>query len=76
IAYDNFDTAVLAPQPLQIANDAALGSKTYLALVSLAGLNLQLGSEAVNFNVAANQEGNATFTYSALIGVNALSDYS
>ncbi|MBP1492689.1 type I secretion C-terminal target domain-containing protein [Acinetobacter nosocomialis] len=76
IAYDNFDRAVLAPQPLQIANDAALGSKTYLALVSLAGLNLQLGSEAVNFNVAANQEGNATFTYSALIGVNALSDYS
>ncbi|WP_369029641.1 BapA/Bap/LapF family large adhesin [Acinetobacter sp. XH1741] len=76
IAYDNFDTAVLAPQPLQIAHDAALGSKTYLALVSLAGLNLQLGSEAITFNVAANQEGNAKFTYSALIGVNALSDYS
>ncbi|WP_410567300.1 beta strand repeat-containing protein [Acinetobacter sp. H1(2024)] len=67
---------MLAPQPLLIAHDAALGSKTYLALVSLAGLNLQLGSDAVTFNVAANQEGNAKFTYSALIGVNALSDYS
>ncbi|ENV11444.1 hypothetical protein F966_00227, partial [Acinetobacter higginsii] len=75
-AYDNFDTAVLAPQPLLIQDDAALGSKTYLALVSLAGLDLQLGSEAIGFSVAANQEGNATFTYSALIGVNALADYS
>ncbi|MFR9680755.1 BapA/Bap/LapF family large adhesin, partial [Acinetobacter sp. SEK570] len=76
IAFDNFDTAVLAPQPLLISDDALLGSKTYLALVSLAGLDLQLGSEAIGFSVAANQEGNATFTYSALIGVNALADYS
>ncbi|WP_336142483.1 beta strand repeat-containing protein, partial [Acinetobacter sp. 102] len=76
IAYDNFDTAVLAPQPLLISDDAALGSKTYLALVSLLGLNLQLGSDGVGFTVGANQEGNATFTYSALIGVNALADYS
>ncbi|MCH7291700.1 VCBS domain-containing protein, partial [Acinetobacter sp. ANC 3926] len=76
IAYDNFDTAVLAPQPLLVQDDAALGSKTYLALVSLLGLNLQLGSDGVGFTVGANQEGNATFTYSALIGVNALADYS
>ncbi|WP_312068583.1 BapA/Bap/LapF family large adhesin, partial [Acinetobacter sp.] len=76
IAYDNFDTAVLAPQPLLVQDDAALGSKTYLALVSLAGLDLQIGSEAIGFSVAANNEGNATFTYSALIGVNALADYS
>ncbi|MCH7341346.1 beta strand repeat-containing protein, partial [Acinetobacter higginsii] len=76
IAYDNFDTAVLAPQPLLVQDDAALGSKTYLALVSLAGLDLQIGSEAISFSVAANNEGNATFTYSALIGVNALADYS
>nr|WP_252509317.1 BapA/Bap/LapF family large adhesin [Acinetobacter colistiniresistens] len=76
IAYDNTATAVLAPEPLLIADDAALGSKTYLALVSLLGLNLQLGSDGVGFTVAANQEGNATFTYSALIGVNALSNYS
>ena len=76
IAFDNFDTAVLAPQPLLISDDALLGSKTYLALVSLAGLDLQIGSEAIGFSVAANNEGNATFTYSALIGVNALADYS
>ncbi|NUG01924.1 type I secretion C-terminal target domain-containing protein [Acinetobacter oleivorans] len=76
IAFDNTDTAVLAPQPLLVQDDAALGSKTYLALVSLAGLDLQLGSEAIGFTVGAGDEGNATFTYSALIGVNALSDYS
>ncbi|WP_215901288.1 S-layer family protein, partial [Acinetobacter sp. TUM15131] len=76
IAYDNIATAVLAPEPLLITHDAALGSKTYLALVSLLGLNLQLGSDGVGFTVAANQEGNATFTYSALIGVNALANYS
>ncbi|WP_225995879.1 beta strand repeat-containing protein, partial [Acinetobacter oleivorans] len=76
IAFDNTDTAVLAPQPLLVQDDAALGSKTYLALVSLAGLDLQLGSEAIGFTVGAGDEGNATFTYSALIGVDALSDYS
>ncbi|RZH34250.1 BapA/Bap/LapF family large adhesin, partial [Acinetobacter pittii] len=76
IAFDNTDTAVLAPQPLLVQDDAALGSNTYLALVSLAGLDLQLGSESIGFTVAAGQEGNATFTYSALIGVDALSDYS
>ncbi|MFY5899919.1 beta strand repeat-containing protein, partial [Acinetobacter pittii] len=76
IAFDNTDTAVLAPQPLLVQDDAALGSNTYLALVSLAGLDLQLGSESIGFTVGAGQEGNATFTYSALIGVDALSDYS
>ncbi|WP_373878402.1 beta strand repeat-containing protein, partial [Acinetobacter calcoaceticus] len=76
VAFDNFDTAVLAPQPLLVQDDASLGSETYLALVSLAGLDLQLGSEAIDFTVGAGQEGNATFTYSALIGVDALSDYS
>ncbi|MDC4353776.1 Ig-like domain-containing protein [Acinetobacter baumannii] len=76
IAFDNIDTAVLAPQPLLVQDDAALGSNTYLALVSLAGLDLQLGSESIGFTVGAGQEGNATFTYSALIGVDALSDYS
>ncbi|MNU90772.1 hypothetical protein D3C71_806470 [compost metagenome] len=76
LAFDNTDTAVLAPQPLLVQDDASLGSETYLALVSLAGLDLQLGSEAIDFTVGAGQEGNATFTYSALIGVDALSDYS
>ncbi|WP_316249919.1 BapA/Bap/LapF family large adhesin, partial [Acinetobacter sp. WU_MDCI_Abxc222] len=76
LAFDNTDTAVLAPQPLLVQDDAALGSNTYLALVSLAGLDLQLGSESIGFTVGAGQEGNATFTYSALIGVDALSDYS
>ncbi|MDE4038583.1 Ig-like domain-containing protein [Acinetobacter pittii] len=76
LAFDNTDIAVLAPQPLLVQDDAALGSNTYLALVSLAGLDLQLGSEAIDFTVGAGQEGNATFTYSALIGVDALSDYS
>ncbi|MDC5428263.1 Ig-like domain-containing protein, partial [Acinetobacter baumannii] len=76
IAFDNTDTAVLAPQPLLVQDDAALGSNTYLALISLAGLDLQLGSESIGFTVGAGQEGNATFTYSALIGVDALSDYS
>ncbi|MBJ8441491.1 VCBS domain-containing protein [Acinetobacter junii] len=75
-AFDNFDTAVLAPEPLLVQDDASLGSQTYLALVSLAGLDLQLGSESIDFTVGANQEGTATFTYSALIGVDALSDYS
>ncbi|WP_284083159.1 beta strand repeat-containing protein, partial [Acinetobacter pittii] len=76
IAFDNTDTAVLAPQPLLVQDDASLGSETYLALVSLAGLDLQLGSEAIDFTVGAGQEGNATFTYSALLGADVLSDYS
>ncbi len=45
-------------------------------MVSLAGLDLQLGSEAIDFTVGAGQEGNATFTYSALLGADVLSDYS
>ena len=65
-----------APQPLLVQDDASLGSETYLALVSLAGLDLQLGSEAIDFTVGAGQEGNATFTYSALLGADVLSDYS
>ncbi|KQF01183.1 hypothetical protein APB99_11010, partial [Acinetobacter pittii] len=76
IAFDNTDTAVLAPQPLLVQDGASLGSETYLALVSLAGLDLQLGSEAIDFTVGAGQEGNATFTYSALLGADVLSDYS
>ncbi|WP_413784463.1 BapA/Bap/LapF family large adhesin [Acinetobacter calcoaceticus] len=76
LAFDNTDTAVLAPQPLLVQDDASLGSETYLALVSLAGLDLQLGSEAIDFTVGAGQEGNATFTYSALLGADVLSDYS
>ncbi|MCH2069713.1 beta strand repeat-containing protein, partial [Acinetobacter pittii] len=76
IAFDNTDTAVLAPQPLLVQDDAALGSNTYLALVSLAGLDLQLGSESIGFTVAPDQEGTATFTYSALLGADVLSDYS
>ncbi|MEO4077818.1 BapA/Bap/LapF family large adhesin, partial [Acinetobacter pittii] len=76
LAFDNTDTAVLAPQPLLVQDDAPLGSETYLALVSLAGLDLQLGSEAIDFTVGAGQEGNATFTYSALLGADVLSDYS
>ncbi|GAB02798.1 hypothetical protein ACT4_037_00010 [Acinetobacter sp. NBRC 100985] len=75
-AFDNTDTAILAPEPLLIADDAPLGSETYLALVSLAGLDLQLGSESIGFSVAADQEGTATFTYSALLGADVLSDYS
>ena len=59
-----------------VQDDASLGSETYLALVSLAGLDLQLGSEAIDFTVGAGQEGNATFTYSALLGADVLSDYS
>ena len=54
---------------------AALGSATYLILTSLAGLDIQLGANSVNFSVGANQEGTATFTYSSLIDADVLSDY-
>jgi len=74
-AFDNYDNAVISPQPLLISDDAALGSATYLILTSLAGLDLQLGANSVNFSVGANEEGTATFTYSSLIDADVLSDY-
>ncbi|MGR0304850.1 beta strand repeat-containing protein, partial [Acinetobacter beijerinckii] len=74
-AFDNFDNAVISPQPLLISDDQALGSATYLIMTSLVGLDLQLGANAVNFNVGADQEGTATFTYSSLIDASLLSDY-
>jgi hypothetical protein len=55
-AFDNFDNAVISPQPLLISDDQPLGSATYLIMTSLVGLDLQLGANAVNFNVGADQK--------------------
>ncbi|MCH7330581.1 beta strand repeat-containing protein, partial [Acinetobacter modestus] len=74
-AFDNFDNAVISPQPLLVVDDQALGSASYLILTSLVGLDLQLGANSVGFTVGANQEGTATFTYSSLIDASLLSDY-
>ncbi|WP_134949698.1 hypothetical protein, partial [Streptococcus agalactiae] len=63
-------TATFKYSSLIIEDDRALGSATYLALLSLAGINLQAPLPFVNstveFNVGAGETGTATFKYSSL----------
>ncbi|MFH4189259.1 hypothetical protein WAJ24_23085, partial [Acinetobacter baumannii] len=67
-AVDNVVMAEINPEPLLVADDVALGSSTYLAAVSLAGIDLQLlGNDAIEFTVDPNREGTATFTFDAII---------
>ncbi|WP_411800819.1 BapA/Bap/LapF family large adhesin, partial [Acinetobacter vivianii] len=79
IAADDAVNAGISAQPHLIEDDRALGSATYLALLSLAGINLQAPlpfvNSTVNFNVAAGEQGTATFKYSSLINEGALGDY-
>ncbi|WP_347005708.1 BapA/Bap/LapF family large adhesin, partial [Acinetobacter sp. ANC 3882] len=79
IAADDAVNAGITAQPHLIDDDRALGSATYLALLSLAGINLQAPLPFVNstvgFNVAAGEQGTATFKYSSLINEGALGDY-
>ncbi|WP_455570238.1 beta strand repeat-containing protein, partial [Acinetobacter dispersus] len=79
IAADDAVNAGISAQPHLIDDDRALGSATYLALLSLAGINLQAPlpfvNSTVNFNVAAGEQGTATFKYSSLINEGALGDY-
>ncbi|MCH7395090.1 Ig-like domain-containing protein, partial [Acinetobacter dispersus] len=79
IAADDAVNAGITAQPHLIDDDRALGSATYLALLSLAGINLQAPlpfvNSTVNFNVAAGEQGTATFKYSSLINEGALGDY-
>ncbi|NIE97988.1 Ig-like domain-containing protein [Acinetobacter sp. Tr-809] len=79
IAADDAVNAGITAQPHLIDDDRALGSATYLALLSLAGINLQAPlpfvNSTVSFNVAAGEQGTATFKYSSLINEGALGDY-
>ncbi|MGQ1591653.1 BapA/Bap/LapF family large adhesin [Acinetobacter baumannii] len=75
IAYDNTDHAVLSPQPALVGDDVSLGSTSYLVLTSVAGLDLQLGGNSLEFTVADGHEGDVTFQYSGLIDAAVLSDY-
>ncbi|MDV5200064.1 BapA/Bap/LapF family large adhesin [Acinetobacter baumannii] len=78
-AVDDAVNAAIAAEPHLIEDDRALGSATYLALLSLAGINLQAPLPFVNstveFNVGAGETGTATFKYSSLINEGALGDY-
>ncbi|RSB95767.1 BapA prefix-like domain-containing protein [Acinetobacter sp. FDAARGOS_541] len=78
-AVDDAVNAAIAAEPHLIEDDRALGSATYLALLSLAGINLQAPlpfvNSTVNFNVGAGETGTATFKYSSLINEGALGDY-
>ncbi|MFX6546429.1 BapA/Bap/LapF family large adhesin [Acinetobacter baumannii] len=78
-AVDDAVNAAIAAEPHLIEDDRALGSATYLALLSLAGINLQAPLPFVNstveFNVDAGETGTATFKYSSLINEGALGDY-
>ncbi|XZU76260.1 BapA/Bap/LapF family large adhesin [Acinetobacter baumannii] len=78
-AVDDAVNAAIAAEPHLIEDDRALGSATYLALLSLAGINLQADlpfvSSTVKFNVGAGETGTATFKYSSLINEGALGDY-
>ncbi|MEI1679599.1 BapA/Bap/LapF family large adhesin, partial [Acinetobacter baumannii] len=78
-AVDDAVNAAIAAEPHLIEDDRALGSATYLALLSLAGINLQAPlpfvNSTVNFTVGAGETGTATFKYSSLINEGALGDY-
>ncbi|XZU84045.1 BapA/Bap/LapF family large adhesin [Acinetobacter baumannii] len=78
-AVDDAVNVAIAAEPHLIEDDRALGSATYLALLSLAGINLQAPLPFVNstveFNVGAGETGTATFKYSSLINEGALGDY-
>ncbi|MCH7309436.1 Ig-like domain-containing protein, partial [Acinetobacter sp. NIPH 1852] len=75
IAFDNVDDAFVNALPLQVGDDVSVGSHTYLLLASLAGLDLQLGSAGIGFNIDEGHTGDMTFNYSALISADALADY-
>ncbi|EOE2169847.1 BapA/Bap/LapF family large adhesin, partial [Acinetobacter baumannii] len=75
LAFDNTDHAVLSPQPSLVGDDVSLGSTSYLVLTSVAGLDLQLGGNSLEFTVADGHEGDVTFQYSGLIDAAVLSDY-
>ncbi|MFH3579524.1 hypothetical protein WAH98_21400, partial [Acinetobacter baumannii] len=76
-AADNLAVAEINPESLLVANDVALGSASYVAAISLAGLDLQLlGNPTVAFNVDADRQGTATFTFSGLLNAGVLNDYS
>ncbi|NAS00642.1 type I secretion C-terminal target domain-containing protein, partial [Acinetobacter haemolyticus] len=75
VATDDLNVAEINPQALLVGDDIPSGSHTYLLLTSLAGLDLQVGSAGINFNIDDGHTGDMTFNYSALISGDALADY-
>ncbi|MGP4672585.1 BapA/Bap/LapF family large adhesin [Agrobacterium salinitolerans] len=59
-----------------VTEDVPLGSDTYLAVVSLAGLDLQLFADTIEFDVETGHTQDLNFDFSGLIGADVLGDYS
>ncbi|MDR6192763.1 VCBS repeat-containing protein [Agrobacterium pusense] len=59
-----------------VTEDVPLGSDTYLAVVSLAGLDLQLFADAIEFGVETGHTQDLNFDFSGLIGADVLGNYS
>ncbi|WP_318284951.1 hypothetical protein [Bradyrhizobium lupini] len=59
-----------------MTENVPLGSDTYLAVVSLAGLDLQLFSDAIEFGVETGHTQDLNFDFSGLIGADVLGNYS
>ena len=59
-----------------VTEDVPLGSDTYLAVVSLAGLDLQLFADTIEFDVETGHTQDLNFDFSGLIGAGALGNYS
>ncbi|MBO0128897.1 VCBS domain-containing protein [Agrobacterium sp. OT33] len=59
-----------------VTEDVPLGSDTYLAVVSLAGLDLQLFANAIEFDVETGHKQDLGFDFSGILGAGVLGDYS
>lgn len=76
-AFDNVDEATIDLIPV-VTEDVAVGSQAYAALVSLGLLDLQaevLGTDVIEFNVAAGHVLDAELTFGTLIGLGLGSSY-
>ncbi|MFK3777608.1 BapA/Bap/LapF family large adhesin [Agrobacterium sp. NPDC089420] len=59
-----------------VTEDVPLGADTYLAVVSLAGLDLQLFADTIEFDVETGHKQDLGFNFSAILGAGVLGDYS
>ncbi|CUX05260.1 conserved hypothetical protein [Agrobacterium fabacearum S56] len=59
-----------------VTENVPLGSDTYLAVVSLAGLDLQLFADTVEFDVETGHKQDLNFDFSGILGAGVLGDYS
>ncbi|WP_262528569.1 cadherin-like domain-containing protein [Agrobacterium tumefaciens] len=59
-----------------VTEDVPHGSETYLAVVSLAGIDLQLFADTVEFEVESGHTQDLAFDFNGILGAGVLSDYN